>query len=283
MDIGIGLPSYVPDTRGQDLIAWAQRAEERGFSSLGTIDRLVYPIYSPLIALAAAAAVTQRIRLMTTVLLSPLHNGAILAKQAASLDALSNGRFILGIGVGARKDDFTEAGVDYHQRGKIADEQLAEMRRMWAGGSGKQEPIVPPMPRQGPEVLIGGYSPAAVERAVRYGDGFISGGMPAHPAAKMYAHVREAWQQANRPGQPRIVACTYVALGDDTAERSRQAILRYYGQQMGAGIAERLLTTPEAIKQALAAYQEAGADEVILWPQVSDLAQVDEVAKAVGK
>lgn len=283
MDIGIGLPSYVPDTRGQDVLAWAKRAEERGFSSLGNIDRLVYPIYSPLIALAAAAAVTQRIRLMTTVLLAPLHNGAILAKQAASLDALSNGRFVLGLGVGAREDDFTIADVDYHKRGKIMDEQLAEMRRMWAGGSGQQESCVPQMPRQGPEVLIGGYSPAAVERAARSGDGFISGGMPPQAAARMYAQVREAWQKANRPGKPRIVGCTYFALGQDVIERSRHAILRYYGQQFGQGIADRLLTSPEAIKEALATFEQAGADEVILWPEVSDLALVDALAEAVGK
>lgn len=284
MDIGIGLPSYVPDTHGQDLIAWAKRAEERGFSSLGNIDRLVYPIYDPLIALAAAAAVTQRIRLVTTVLLAPLHNTAILAKQAASLDALSNGRFVLGIGVGAREDDFTAAGVNYHQRGKITDEQLAEMRRIWSGGSGEQESIVPPMPRQGPEVLVGGFAAAAIERAARYADGFISSGGTTPQAAKgLYTQVREAWQKANRPGKPRIVACTYAGLGEDAGQRSKQALIRYYGQQFGTRLAQGLLTSQDAIKQAISGYEEAGADEVILWPQVSELSQVDAIAEAVGK
>lgn len=284
MDIGIGLPSYVPDAHGANLLAWAKRAEERGFSSLGTIDRLVYPIFSPLIALAAAAAVTQRIRLVTTVLLSPLHNGAILAKQAASLDALSNGRFVLGLGVGARENDFATAGVDYHKRGKIMDEQLAQMRRMWAGGSGQQETCVPPLTRQGPEVLIGGFADAAVERAARYGDGFVSsGGTRPEAAPKLYAQVREAWQRANRPGKPRMVACTYFALGEDVIERSRQNIVRYYGQQFGQRIVQGLLISPDAIKQAIAAYEQAGADEVILWPEVSDLALVDALADVVGK
>lgn len=283
MDIGIGLPSYVPDAGGPDLLAWAKRAEARGFSSLGTIDRLVYPIYSPLIALAAAAAVTQRIRLMTTVLLAPLHNGAILAKQAASLDALSNGRFVLGLGVGAREDDFTAAGAAFHRRGKILDEQLAEMRRMWAGGSGQQESCVPPMPRQGPEVLIGGYSPASIARVARFGDGYISGGRPPQAAAGLYAQVRETWQKTNRPGQPRIVGCAYFALGEDVAERSRANILRYYGQPFGQRVLQGLLTSPEAITQAVAAFERAGADEVILWPEVSDLTLVDALAEAVGK
>src|SRR5258708_39274398 len=103
MDVGIGLPNAVPDTDGSVLADWAQRAEEGGFSTLGTIGRLAFPSYDDLIALAAAAAVTERIRLTTSVLLGPLFtNVALLAKQIASLDRLSHGRFVLGIGLGGR-------------------------------------------------------------------------------------------------------------------------------------------------------------------------------------
>src|SRR5919109_2808184 len=106
MKIGIGLPNTIPGTPGSVLVQWARRAEERGFSTLATLDRIVYPSYESLIALAAAAAVTERIGLMTNILLGPTRNPVLLAKTCASLDQLSNGRFVLGVSVGGREDDF---------------------------------------------------------------------------------------------------------------------------------------------------------------------------------
>src|SRR6476661_10421978 len=101
MDVGIGLPTTIRGTTGAQIVEWARRAEARGFSSLGTIDRVVYDNYEPLIALAGAAAVTERIGLCTSVLLAPLRQNPVdLAKKALSLNALSGGRFTLGLGLG---------------------------------------------------------------------------------------------------------------------------------------------------------------------------------------
>src|SRR5947207_8606802 len=105
MKIGIGFPANIPGVQGKHLISWAKKADVGPFSSLGLIDRLVYDNYDPLIAFAAAAGATQRIRFTTSILLAPLHNAALLAKQAASLDAISGGRLTLGLGVGLREDD----------------------------------------------------------------------------------------------------------------------------------------------------------------------------------
>src|SRR5204862_2970197 len=131
---------------------WATRAEAAGFSTLGTIDRIVYGNHESLIALSHAAAVTERIGLMTSVLLAPLRsNTALLAKQAASLDVLSGGRLTLALAVGGREDDYQASGVDYHARGRIFDDQLEELQRLWSGNE------VGPKPAEGrPEVVIGG-------------------------------------------------------------------------------------------------------------------------------
>ena len=117
MDIGIGLPSTIPGvTRDQEL-EWARRADARGFSTLGVIDRIVYSNLEPLIALAAAAAVTERIRLTTSILLGPTRGAALLAKQAASVNLLSDGRLTLGLAPGGRADDYEAVGVDFGTRG----------------------------------------------------------------------------------------------------------------------------------------------------------------------
>src|SRR5215218_5826460 len=125
MDVGIGLPATIAGVERDELLEWARRADVRGFSSLGTIDRLVYGNYEPLIALAAAAAVTERIRLATTILIAPFRaNGALVAKQAASLDVIANGRLVFGVAVGGREDDYAASGVGFHRRGRTMDEML---------------------------------------------------------------------------------------------------------------------------------------------------------------
>ncbi len=165
MKIGIGLPA-IPGTSGKMILDWAKLADQGPFSSLAMIDRIVYGNFEPMTALAAAAGVTERIRLITTILLAPTRNGGILAKQAATPDAISGGRLTLGMGVGAREDDFKAAPAPFSSRGRRFDEQLERMKRIWSG-----EPVghsvgpVGPSPVQpgGPEILIGAFAPVALE------------------------------------------------------------------------------------------------------------------------
>src|SRR5256886_5222311 len=158
MDIGIGLPNPVPGTEGRRLVDWAKDAEEAGFSTLGTIGRLVYPNYEELIALSAAAAVTSRIRLTTSVLLAPLYaNTALFAKQAASLDRLSGGRLVLGLGLGGRDDDFTASALPTTGKGRPLDQHLTEMNRTLPGESYGYAGAIGPEPvrRGGPRAILG--------------------------------------------------------------------------------------------------------------------------------
>src|SRR5215203_1314493 len=179
MQVGIGLPTTIAGVEGRTVIEWARRAEAAQFSTLGTIDRLVYGNYEPFTALAAAAAVTERIRLTTAVLLAPLRsNSALLAKEAASLDRLSNGRLVLGLGIGGREDDFEASGIDFRRRGRQFDAQLEDMRRIWSGESRGFAGAIGPRSVQegGPQILIGGTAEASMRRVATYGAGWIAGG-----------------------------------------------------------------------------------------------------------
>lgn len=232
MDIGVGLPNAVPGTEGKTLIEWARNAEDAGFSTLGTIGRIVYPNYEELIALSAAAAVTSRIRLTTSVLLAPLYtNTALLAKQAASLDRLSGGRFVLGLGLGGRDDDYRASGLTTEGRGRRFEEQLIEMKAIWSGESRGHAGGIGPDPVRpgGPELILGGATEAAFRRIARHGDGWIMGGGTPDMFAQGAAAVDKAWQDSGRTGKPRKLSLIYFALGPDARTQADGYLLHYYG------------------------------------------------------
>ncbi len=277
MRVGVGLPTGIPGTDGQLVIEWARRADAGPFSSLGVIDRLVYGNYEPLTVLAAAAAVTQRVLLATTIVIGPLHNNALLAKVAASIDALSGGRLVLGLAVGARKEDYDAAGIDYRTRGKRLTEQLATLRSLWEDGS-----LSPKTARtRGPELLIGGLSDYGFARVARYADGYVHGGGPPKAFARAADKARAAWCDAGRHGRPQLWAQGYFALGSDDIEAAGANYLRNYYAFTGPfaeRIAAGLLTSPQATAQFMRGYEEAGCDELVLFPTVPDIAQLDQMA-----
>jgi len=286
MDVGIGLPNAVPDTEGRTLVDWARRADEAGFSTLGTIGRLVYPNYDELIALAAAAAVTSRIRLTTSILLAPLHtNAALFAKQAASLDRISDGRLALGLGIGGREDDFGASGLTMAGRGRRFDEQLDEMRRIWTGeGSGDIGPIGPPPARPGgPELILGGATDASFRRVARVGNGWIMGGGTPEMFAQAAAAVDLAWAEQGRPGRPRKLSLAYYALGPDARALADGYLGHYYAflGDFAGQIAAGAAVSPEMIKGYAAAFAEVGCDELIFVPTSSSLEQLELLAEAL--
>lgn len=287
MDVGIGLPNAVPDTPAPVLLDWARRAEQAGFSMLGTIGRLVYPSYEELIALSAAAAVTERIRLTSGVLLAPLYtNAALLAKQAASLDQIAGGRFVLGVGLGGRDDDYAASGLTTAGRGRKFDEQLDTMKRIWAGQYKTDGPeAIGPAPARsgGPELIIAGSGPAAVRRTVRVGDGWIMGGGTPQMFAEGAAAVDQAWQESGRPGQPRKLSLAYFALGPNARQTADSYLLRYYGWlgDVAQQIAASAAVTPDMVRSYVAAFEENGCDELIIDPCSSDPAQIELLAEAI--
>jgi alkanesulfonate monooxygenase SsuD/methylene tetrahydromethanopterin reductase-like flavin-dependent oxidoreductase (luciferase family) len=276
MQVGIGLPNTIPGTDGRLLIEWARRAGARPFSSLGVLDRLAYDSYEPLMTLASAAAVTQRVRLVTMIVIGPLRNTALLAKTAASINALSGGRLVLGLAVGARQDDYEAAGIEYHTRGRRFAEQLATLRDHW-----EDERMGPQAaPPGGPPVLVGGLSDRGFARMARYADGYVHGGGPPRAFARAADKARAAWSDAGRPGRPQLWAQGYFALGTEAAEMGISYLRDYYAftGPFAEKIAAGLLTTPQAIAQFIRGYEEAGCDELILLPTAADLAQLDQLA-----
>ena len=280
MDVGIGLPNTVPGTTGNELVEWARRAEARGFSSLGTIDRIVYDNYEPLLALAAAAAVTERIGLLTSVLLGPLRtNAAELAKQARTLNAISGGRFTLGIALGAREDDYAISGVDYASRGRLFDAELARMQEVW------DDEKVGPAAADPPRLIVGGHADASFARAARVGAGWVAGGATPEEFSQMAAKLKAAWSQAGREGEPRKMGLAYFGLGPNGEAEAREELTGYYGwlgEEISGYIASSAATDPETVKGYIAAFEGAGCDELILFPTSSDPAQVDLLADAAG-
>jgi len=283
MDVGIGLPNIVPGTPGALLVEWARRAEEQGFSTLATIDRVAYPGYESLIALAAAAAVTRRVGLLTNILLAPTRNAVMLAKEAASLDRLSGGRLTLGLAVGSREDDYRAVGKGFTDRGRRFDDDLELMHRAWRGEPLEGGRPVGPPPANGEriELLIGGTSDAAVRRVVTWGVGWTTGGSGPERAAPMVERIREAWASAGREGAPRLVGLTYFGLGDDAAARGHGYLTDYYGADIGSMIAAVAPTTAEALGAVVGRFDDHGYDELILVPTVAEIDQLDAAADVV--
>jgi alkanesulfonate monooxygenase SsuD/methylene tetrahydromethanopterin reductase-like flavin-dependent oxidoreductase (luciferase family) len=276
MRVGVGLPTTTPGADGALLVDWSRRAEEGRFSSLAVLDRLLYDSLDPFAALSAAAAVTERIRLATMIAIGPLRPAAMLVKDAATVQALSGGRLTLGLAVGAREDDYEAAGVPHKGRGARLSDQLGELRD-WT-----DSPLVPSAVRdRPPQLLVGGLSAAAFTRMARYGDGYAHNGGPPRAFASAAAKARAAWSDLGRPGEPALWGQAYFALGE---EEPGAAYLRDYYAFTGPfaeKIAAGLLTSPRAIRDFVRAYEEAGCEELVLLPTVSDIGQLERLAEAL--
>ncbi|GAA4612150.1 LLM class flavin-dependent oxidoreductase [Actinoallomurus liliacearum] len=283
MDIGVCLPTTVHGAEGRQLVEFARRAEDLGFSSLTVTDRLVYHNYDSIVALSAAAAVTERIKLVTAILLAASRPGAVeLAKQLASLDRLSGGRLIVGVSSGMREDDYLATGADYASRGRRLDEVIEEMQRVWRGEGPVQG--IGPRPTNGDiPIWVGGTSPAALRRAARHGIGWISPGGAPHKFAELVTQVKQLWAEEGRSGSPRTGADCYVSLGPNGAEQARKHLMSFYA--FAGPVAERIaggaVTDEARLRDVVDGYAANGCDELILLSCTADPAHLDRVADVV--
>jgi alkanesulfonate monooxygenase SsuD/methylene tetrahydromethanopterin reductase-like flavin-dependent oxidoreductase (luciferase family) len=285
MDIGIGLPNAVEGTSGDQIIEFARRAERRGFSSVGTLDRIVYDSHEPLVALGAAAAATERIRFTTAILVGPPRgNDVLLAKQAATVQSISAGRLTLGIAIGARDDDYEASGVPAGGKGERFEGQLETLRRVWSGDefgyAGRVGPVVDP-----PPVVLGGSSEHTFRRAAKYGDGWIMSAVGPDQFPAGAEATRKAWEAEGREGEPRLMSIGYYGLGPNAKADAERDLGHYYawlGDEVAGMIAGSAPTDEESVKQMIQAFEEVGCQELILFPVASDSEQVDLLADVAG-
>ena len=288
MDITVGLPNTVPGVTRDSLLEWARRAEAKGFPAVASLDRLVYPGYEALTSLAAVAAVTERVRLNTQVLLAPWRlNAALMAKQIATVHHLSGGRMVVGIGLGGREDDYTASGVTTEGRGDRLTEMIEEMLRVWEGEErGTAGAIGPPVDDVGrPQVLVGGGVDASFRRAAKLGDGWTAGGIPPDQFAQAAEAVRAAWREEGREDSPHLQALAYFGLGPTGVEDAERDLKHYYawlGHDIASAIAGSAATDEDSVKAYAKAFEDAGCDELTFFPTSTDPQQVDLLADAVG-
>jgi alkanesulfonate monooxygenase SsuD/methylene tetrahydromethanopterin reductase-like flavin-dependent oxidoreductase (luciferase family) len=280
MDIGVCLPTTVPGATGGQLVEFARRADRLGFHSLTVLDRVVCDNYDGIVALAAAAAVTERIKLITGILLASARPSPVeLAKQLASLDRISDGRLVLGVAAGMREDDFGATGTDYATRGRRLDATIERLRETWQGKGG-----VGPRPvQQDIPILVGGHSPQAFRRAARYGIGWISPGGPPHKYPDLVARAKQAWADEGRSDAPRMGVNCYVSLGPAGKEQATEYLSDYYAYmgERAAHMAAGAITDAGRLREVVDGYAAGGCDDLFLLPCGADPDRLDLIADAV--
>ena len=287
MKLGIGLPTWHGSAAtGRDVLDWARRVEDAGFHAVAVHDRPFHDTWDPLAALAAVAAVTERVRLVTGALLLPMRDEALVAKQAAVIDRVSNGRLDLGVALGARPEDFGLFGKTPAGRGRIFEKQLERMTQLWADAQATVdtgEAAGPASIQQpGPALWVGGYSPAAIGRAMRWGQGYILGAPGVEMIRGRVPEVRKAAEEAGRSPFP-IAALAYVLPGSTPEElaEGERLLLRYYGSLRKPFVEMVHTGTSEDVLGTVQAYRDAGVDVLHMIIVSRDPAKIDLLARDV--
>jgi probable F420-dependent oxidoreductase len=279
MDYGICLPNFPDGASPEGMDAAAEVAERLGWSTVWTTDHVLVPegaareygrIYDALLSLAWVGARHASVRLATSVIVVPQRNAVILAKELASLDSLSGGRVLAGVGVGWNADEFGNlaAGERFHVRGAYLDETIRLWRHLWSGSRAPfhgrfhtlDDFAFGPLPAQGAglPIVVGGRAEAALRRAGTVGDGYHSSASSPAQYAERLPVVRAAAEAAGRP-MPWLSARVRVEF--ETASS---------GYAMHG--------SPEAIAAEVRAFADLGVTHLALWLGTTDPGEI--VARA---
>ncbi|MCH2173977.1 LLM class flavin-dependent oxidoreductase [Myxococcota bacterium] len=292
MKIGMNLPVMEPGLDGDLLREWITRIDEGPFSSVALGERIAYTNPECITLIAACAALTRRVRVTTTVIVLPLHDPVLLAKQLATIDLLCDGRLSVGVGIGGREEDYRCVGANLALRRNAELEGMVDtLRRVWAGEKVVDaiEPVGPtPVQPGGPEILAGALGPKAMARAATWADGLtgFSWGPSVDEISGLFDVARGAWKEAGRPIEPRLTTSFWFALGDGARDQVA-GHLRSYLNWMDAQEVESLLPTTgfagnaDQLREVLSQIEDLGADEVTLTPTSADPDEVSRLADAL--
>ncbi len=289
MRIGLALPAMLDGLDRRGVLEWARRIEADGYSTIGFGERISYRNLEMFSVLSAAAAVTERVAIAASVVVLPMHSEVWVAKQMATIDVLSGGRAVLGVGVGGRSEDYEALDMPVAQRWDRLDTQVARLRRLWDG-----EPAVPghaplgPPPLHRIPIISAGVGPRSLARSARWADGINGFELDPSPAALGGGadRIRSAWTGAGRTEPPFLMTSWWFALGAQPLPQL-QAYARHYLGVFGPALADALAESctaagPAAVRSAVDAAAAAGYDEIQLVPTVTDLAQLDELTDVLS-
>ena len=292
MEIGVALPTMAQGVTGALLRDWCDGIENGPFSSISTGERVTFVNPEITVALAVAAARTSRVEIFGNLWVPMLHEPAMLAKQIATLDMVSDGRLTVGLGVGGRPHDYLAAETSFTHRHERLDVLVDELRRLWSGGSAFEgaDPIGPSTSRPGgPRILAGAMGPKALQRASTWADGVtgFSLGDVGNEAGRLNASAKSAWNNAGRTTPPRLVNGTFCVLGVDDPKAVLTAFastyLGFLGEELAGIIASGCrVSTEQSLRTVIDEASDVGCDEFIIVPGTWDLgclAAIDAVVR----
>ena len=293
MEVGVCLPYMKQGLDRAALLGFARAVDAGPFASLSCGERITGPTVDLGLTLAAAAAVTSRVRIVPTLYVLPLHDAVKAAKEIATLDVLSGGRAAVTIGVGGRPNDYRAVSAPFERRHVRMDEQVATLRRIWRGEPPFEgaDPVGPaPVQGGGPPIYAGVMGPKATARAARWADGVYvwSGNGVKSEIAHLLAQTDRAWQAAERTTPPRRIGGFWYSLAAKDPLQKLQSYVydyvSYFGDAPARGMASLMnRATPDAVRQSLDDLEAAGCDEVFLVPATAELAEVEHAAELVSR
>lgn len=292
MDLGITLPSFVRGVDRDAIVEWCRRIDDGPFSSVSVGERIAFPSHELVTTLAFAAAATERVRIISTIAVLPIHETVQFAKQMATVDVLSGGRLTVGVGVGGREQDYVAFGAPFAGRFSRLDEQVELMRRVWRGEAVVDGlPPIGPAPVQpgGPPLLSASLGPQSLARSARWADGIAGFDLAPEPSEvdASFRRAEAAWAAAGRDRGPWRSTSCWFALGDGAPDRLHRYAYDYlavFGDRAASALAGLCrLSDPGVVREAVAAVRETGCDELILVPTTDDPGELDRLLSALGR